>query len=75
MAEHFDDIIVGYDAWLSQQLEQMVDAAAVIEKLINNNNSKFIQFVNPAAEDETILFIRTKSGNVAMLYLNVLERK
>ena len=29
VASHFDDIIVGYDAWLSQRLEQMVDAAEI----------------------------------------------
>lgn len=53
----------------------LVNPNATIEKLINNSNSKFIQFVNPAADDETMMFIRLKSGKVEMLYLNVTERK
>ena len=52
----------------------LVNDGARLEKLIDNNNNKLVQFVNPAAEDETILFIRNKTGNVEMLYLNVIER-
>lgn len=52
-----------------------INANATLEKLVNNSADKFIQFVNPAAQDETILFIRTKSGKYQMLYMNLIERK
>ena len=51
-----------------------INPNATLEKLVNNSADKFIQFVNPAAEDETILFIRTKRGKYEMLYLNVIPR-
>jgi hypothetical protein len=53
----------------------LINTDATLEKLVNNSSDKFIQFVNQAAEDETVLFIRTKSGKYQMLYLNVIERK
>jgi hypothetical protein len=52
-----------------------INPNATLEKLVNNSADKFIQFVNQAAQDETVLFIRTKSGKYQMLYLNVIERK
>jgi len=52
----------------------MINPDATLEKLVNNSADKLIQFVNPAVEDETILFIRTKRGKYEMLYLNVIPR-
>jgi hypothetical protein len=52
----------------------MVTGGRELETIVNNDSSKFIQFVNPAADDETILIIRTKRGKYEMLYLNIIEK-
>ena len=52
----------------------LVASGRELETIVNNDSSKFIQFVNPAAEDETILIIRTKRGKYEMLYLNITEK-
>ena len=52
----------------------LVETGRELETIVYNDSSKFIQFVNPAAEDETILIIRTKRGKYEMLYLNITEK-
>ena len=52
----------------------LVTSGRELETIVNNDSSKFIQFINPAAEDETILIIRTKSGKYEMLYFNIIQK-
>ena len=49
----------------------LISPDRVLENVIDNSDDKVIQFVNPADEENTIVFIKTKSGNYEMLYLNV----
>ena len=55
----------------SPQSINLISPESVLENVIDNSDDKFIQFVNPADEENTIVFIKTKSGNYEMLYLNV----
>ena len=55
----------------SPQSINLISPERVLENVIDNSDDKFIQFVNPADEENTIVFIKTKSGNYEMLYLNV----
>ena len=55
----------------SPQHINLISPERVLENVIDNSDDKFIQFVNPADEENTIVFIKTKSGNYEMLYLNV----
>ena len=58
----------------SPQYINLISPERVLENVIDNSDDKFIQFVNPADEENTIVFIKTKSGNYEMLYLNVFNK-
>ena len=64
-----------YNLTLTQRPESsLLTSGRELETVINNSNDKFIQFVNPADDENTICFIKTKSGKYEMLYLNVYSK-
>ena len=64
-----------YNLTLTQRPESsLLSSGRELETVINNSNDKFIQFVNPADDENTICFIKTKSGKYEMLYLNVYSK-
>lgn len=64
-----------YTLTLTTSPDKLITDGTQIENIINNSSDKFVQFVNPANEEETILFIKTKSGTYEMLYLNIFNKK